>query len=594
LATTCKNINQPVNWLPTRLANESSIAKPQVRRSFLADLILIFVVGALLVAILDVADEWEAPLHAQTQIDLSFWKLPQYTLFSLARGWVAMGFSLVFAILYGTWTYYDSKARAVLLPALDILQSIPVLGFMPGLVLALVYLFPKSNFGLELACVLMIFTAQVWNMVFSYYDSLKAVPEELRQMGRICGFGPLQRFLEIELPFAAQGLVYNCMVSMAGGWFYLTINEAFILGDTSFQLPGLGSYMSSAIARGNIPAQIAAVVAMGFMIVTVDRLIWWPLVIWSRKFKIEDVASGPLETTLVQRMLVASKLADLSTAPRRLMSKLNERLASFRIPPVGKVVPIRASENLAKTGYFLLLSLIFALGGYGLFRLFQMLADVSFQEWLQILLSAAATFLRVLSALIVSSLWTIPVGVWIGLNPRISRYLQPVVQFAASFPAPMLYPLVLGWILALGGNLGWGSVVLMMLGAQWYILFNVAAGAQSIPSDMVSCADIFRIGGWDRWRFFILPGIFPFLVTGWITSAGGAWNASIVAEYVQQGGKTYDAFGLGALISRVTSEGKFGVLAAAVVVMALTVVTINRIFWKRLQRAGDLYCRFGG
>ena len=206
----------------------------------------------------------------------------------------------------------------------------------------------------------------------------------------------------------------------------------------------------------------------------------------------------------------------------------------------------------------------------------------------------ATTFLRVIAALIVSSLWTIPVGVWIGLNPRVSRYLQPVIQFAASFPAPMLYPIVFGWILALGGNLGWGAVVLMMLGAQWYILFNVAAGAQSIPADMVSCAEIFKIKGWARWRYFILPAIFPFLVTGWITSAGGAWNASIVAEYVQQGGKAYNAFGLGDLISRATSEGNFSVLAAAVVVMALTVVTINRSFWKRLQKAGDLYCRFGG
>ena len=581
------------------METESSIARPQrpqLRRSLLADLILLVLVGALLVAILDVADEWKAPFRAETQIDLSFWKLPQYTLFSLARGWVAMGFSLVFAILYGTWTYYDTRARAVLLPALDILQSIPVLGFMPGLVLALVSLFPRSNFGLELACVLMIFTAQVWNMVFSYYDSLKAVPEELRQMGRICGFGPVQRFWEIELPFAAQGLIYNCMVSMAGGWFYLTINEAFTLGEKNFQLPGLGSYMSVAIARGNVPAQVAAVAAMGVMIIAMDRLVWWPLVIWSRKFKIEDVASGPLETTLVQRTLAASKLLSALKGPRRLGRMLVEVLSRFKRPrpAMAKFLSAGTFEGVRTGAYFVLLTVVFAAGGYGLYRLFLMLAQVHLQEWLHILLSTATTFLRVIGALIVSSLWTIPVGVWIGLNPRVSRYLQPVIQFAASFPAPMLYPIVFGWILALGGNLGWGAVVLMMLGAQWYILFNVAAGAQSIPADMVSCAEIFKIKGWARWRYFILPAIFPFLVTGWITSAGGAWNASIVAEYVQQGGKAYNAFGLGDLISRATSEGNFSVLAAAVVVMALTVVTINRSFWKRLQRAGDLYCRFGG
>ena len=233
---------------PLRLETEASITKPQVRRSLLADVVLVLALAGLLMVILNVADEWKAPFQAETEIDLSFWKLPQYTLYSLARGWVAIGLSFVFAILYASWAYYDRKARTVLLPALDILQSIPVLGFMPGLVLALVTLFPKSNFGLELACVLMIFTAQVWNMVFSYYDALKGVPAELRQMGKLCHFGPLQRFLKIELPFAAQGLIYNCMVSMAGGWFFLTINEAFTLGDKNFQLPGLGSYMS----RGNL------------------------------------------------------------------------------------------------------------------------------------------------------------------------------------------------------------------------------------------------------------------------------------------------------------------------------------------------------
>jgi NitT/TauT family transport system permease protein len=573
---------------------EALSAAAQPRRSLLADVIVLFVIGGLLVAILNVADEWHAPFQAETRVDLSLWKLPQYTLYSLVRGWVAMGLSLVFAILYGTWTYYDKKAQAVLLPALDILQSIPVLGFMPGLVLALVYLFPRSNFGLELACVLMIFTAQGWNMVFSYYDSLKAVPDELRQLGRICGFGPVQRFWKIELPFAAQGLIYNCMVSMAGGWFFLTINEAFTLGDKNFQLPGLGSYMSTAIARGDLYAQVAAVVAMSLMILASDRLVWWPLVIWSRKFKIEDVASGPLETTVVQRLFGASRLPNVIASLTRLGRMLPERKTPSKRLPLVETAPGKVSKLAPKVLHIGLLAVIFGAGGYGFYRLVFLLADVDLREWLHIFLCTAATFLRVLFTLILSSLWTIPAGVWIGLNPKFSRYLQPVIQFAASFPAPMIYPVVLGWILALGGNLGWGAVVLMMLGAQWYILFNVAAGAQSIPADMISCAEIFKIRGWARWRYFILPAIFPFLVTGWITSAGGAWNASIVAEYVQHGGKTYNAFGLGDLISRATSGGNFDVLAAAVVVMALVVVSINRSFWKRLQKAGDLFCRFGG
>ena len=433
-------------------------------------------IAGLLVAILNVADEWKAPFRAETEIDLSFWKLPQYTLYSLARGWAAMALSLIFAILYGTWAHYDRKARAVLLPALDILQSIPVLGFMPGLVLAFVTLFPKSNLGLELACVLMIFTAQVWNMVFSYYDSLKGVPDDLRQMGTLCGFGAMQRFLRIELPFAAQGLIYNGMVSMAGGWFFLTINEAFTLGDKNFQLPGLGSYMSLAISRGDVPAQIAAVVAMGIMIIAMDRLVWWPMVIWSRKFKIEDVASGPLETTVVQRMLTAARLPRALASAARMLGQATGGLTRRNLPSSETPRVHRAPERSLMWIYVFAMVGILALGGYGLYGLSLLIGKVDLGEWILILSSAATTFLRVLAALILSSLWTIPVGVWIGLNPRISRFLQPVIQFVASFPAPMLYPIVLGWILAIGGNLGWGAVILMMLGAQWYILFNVAAG----------------------------------------------------------------------------------------------------------------------
>lgn len=555
------------------------------RRSLVADLLVVCVLGGLLFAILNVAKEWDAPFRQETRIDLSLWKLPQYTLYSLARGWAAMAISVVFSIAYATWAYNDPRARRVLIPLLDILQSIPVLGFMPGLVLALVMIFPKSNVGLELACVLMIFTAQVWNMVFSYYDSLKAVPSELRQMGRLCGFGPFRNFTKIELPFAAQGLIYNGMVSMAAGWFFLTINEAFTLGNQNFQLPGIGSYMSVAIAEGNGKAQIAAVVAMGVMILAMDRLIWWPLVIWSRKFKLEDTASGPRETTLVARLVAATHLKDLAGLMPRLPTRPPARKAEIpEVPP---------SRWLSALGPLLFWAML-AVGGWGAFRLGLMLVKVPLSGWGEIIWAAGATFLRVAAALLISSIWTVPVGVWIGLNPKLGRALQPVIQFAASFPAPMLYPVVFGLILEVGGNLQWGSIVLMMLGAQWYILFNVAAGAQAIPADMISCANIFRFGGWARWKTFLLPAIFPPLVTGWITAAGGAWNASIVSEYLQQAGRTYTATGLGATISEATNAGDFNKLAASVVVMAVCVVAVNRTFWKRLQKLADTYCRFGG
>ena len=568
---------------------------PEPSRSLIADALVVCVLGALLFAILNVAQEWKAPFRAETHIDLSLGKLPQYTLYSLARGCAAMVLSLGFAVGYATWAYYDARARRVLIPLLDILQSIPVLGFMPGLVLALVLIFPRTNLGLELACVLMIFTAQVWNMVFSYYDSLKAVPLEFRQMGVLCGYGPLKTFLRIELPFAAQGLIYNCMVSMAGGWFFLTINEAFTLGNKNFQLPGVGSYMSLAIAQGNVPAQIAAVIAMGVMIVAVDRLVWWPLVIWSRKFKLEDTAAGPRESTLIGRMVARSHLLEtVSAAPGVVAAGLRRILPpapSFVAADPPHAGPAKATPAAV---YWIILAAVFTISGIGLFQLGGMLAKVPAGEWLSITGAAGLTFLRVLSALVISSLWTIPAGVWIGLNPKWARALQPVIQFAASFPAPMLYPLVFGLVLAVGGTLQWGAIILMMLGAQWYILFNVAAGAQAIPADMLACADLFQFRGWARWRKFLLPAIFPPLVTGWITSAGGAWNASIVSEYLQQGDKTFTATGLGATISEATAAGDFNRLAASVVVMAVCVVVINRTFWKTLQRKGDLYCRFGG
>ena len=568
---------------------------PAPTRSLIADALVVCVLGALLFAILNVAQEWKAPFHAETHIDLSLGKLPQYTLYSLARGCTAMVLSLAFAVGYATWAYYDARARRVLIPLLDILQSIPVLGFMPALVLALVLIFPKTNLGLELACVLMIFTAQVWNMVFSYYDSLKAVPAEFRQMGVLCGYGPLKTFLRIELPFAAQGLIYNCMVSMAGGWFFLTINEAFTLGNKDFQLPGVGSYMSVALAQGNVPAQIAAVIAMGVMIIAVDRLVWWPLVIWSRKFKVEDTAAGPRESTLIGRMVARSRVVDaVSAAPGFVAAGLRRMLPAAPAFVAAGPPHTGSGKSLPAPVYWLILAVVFAISSFGLFQLGAMLAKVPAGEWLTITGAAGMTFLRVISALVISSLWTIPVGVWIGLNPKWARALQPLIQFAASFPAPMLYPLVFGLVLAVGGTLQWGAIILMMLGAQWYILFNVAAGAQAIPADMLACADIFQFRGWARWRKFLLPAIFPPLVTGWITSAGGAWNASIVSEYLQQGDKTFTATGLGATISEATAAGDFNRLAASVVVMAVCVVAINRTFWKSLQRRGDLYCRFGG
>lgn len=560
----------------------------------LGDLLVIGLFAAVVLGALSVEEEWRAPLRNSSPIDLSFAKLPVYALYSLARGWIAYGFSLVFTILVASWAFYSPRARRLILPALDVLQSIPVLGFLPGLVLALVRLFPDSNIGLELACVLMIFTGQVWNMTFSYYDSLQGVPAEHRNLARLYDFSGWQRFWRVELPFGTQSLVYNSMVSMAGGWFFLSITEAFTLGKEDYRLPGIGSYMNEAIAKGDVAAQVGGVAAMGVVIVVVDRLFWWPLVRWSRKFNLDDFAGASADGKpgmLALWLARSSALRRITDAWEKIAgSTLRRKHAPHEddaAPPRNRLHDLaRWLGNIASL-------LLFLAGGFALIRLGLLIADVEANEWRVIGLSTLATTLRVASALGLSVLWAVPVGVWLGLNPALSRRLQPLIQFAASFPAPMIYPWILSLVVMAGGTLAWGAVPLIMLGTQWYVLFNVAAAASAIPNDIRSCADIMGLSGKRRWTRYLLPAIAPGLVTGCITAAGGAWNATIVSEYVRSGGKLAETTGLGAYISRATDHAKYPELAASVTVMALLVVLINRFVWKRLQRIANERCRFG-
>jgi NitT/TauT family transport system permease protein len=521
------------------------------------------------------------------------WSLPKYALFSLARGWIAYFFSLLFTLLVASWAFYDDRARRYVLPALDVLQSIPVLGFLPALVLGLVALFPHSNTGLELACVLSIFTGQVWNMVFSYYDSLRGVPPDFRMLGRLYGFNWWHRFTKIELPFGAQGLLYNSMVSMAGGWFFLSITESFKLGDQDFRVPGIGSYMSVATDHNDLRAQLLGVLAMGMVILVVDRLVWWPLVVWSRKFKLDDFGSGVTEQSGLQRWLARSRATQSIV---QFFGRVYDRVVPPPRPPVlasgTAALSPPAPHRVWHLLYQLLVLVVVVALAWGGLRLAVLLFSVKPSDWGEILFATLLSFLRVLAAVGLGTLWTVPVGIWIGLNPRLSSRLQPFIQFVASFPAPMIYPWILALVLLVGGSLQWGAVPLIMMGTQWYILFNVAASAAAIPNDLVSCSEILRLSGWERWKKFLLPAVFPGLVTGWITAAGGAWNATIVAEYVQVGGRLYQATGLGALISRASNDGNFPKLASAVIVMAVVVVGINRLLWKRLQTVANDRCRF--
>ncbi len=546
-----------------------------------------------------VVGEWRQPLRSKVEIDLSPSALPSYALYSFARGWIAYFLSLLFTLLVASWAFYDVRARRFILPVLDVLQSIPVLGFLPGLVLALVGLFPDSNIGLELACVLMIFTGQVWNMTFSYYDSLRGTPPDFHALGKLYDFSWWRRFWKVELPGGAQGLIYNSMVSMAGGWFFLSITESFQLGTRDFRVPGIGSYMSVAIAEGNVRAQIAGVLAMGIVIIAVDRLVWWPLVIWSRKFNLDDFAGAQqpksrlglwlARSQAVQKFVqAADRIGSRMIRPKRAPHAITTTLPASTSTP-----PTASRAGVGRWIYRIFLVLIVAALAFGFVRITLLLTHVNAADWLEIGWDSAITFGRVLAAVALGTLWAVPAGIWIGLNPKLSSRLQPFIQFAASFPAPMIYPWILLLVIKLGGSLQWGAIPLIMLGTQWYILFNVTAAASAIPNDIRSCASILRLNGWRLWWRYLLPAIAPGLVTGWITAAGGAWNATIVSEYVHAGGRLYQATGLGALISRATDAGDFPKLTAAVLVMAIIVVGINRTVWKKLQAIANDRCRFG-
>ena len=566
------------------------------RPTFLVDLVVLGGFVALFVGVAQIASEWRHPLVGAAPIDLSLSHLPKYALFSFARGWIAYFFSFLFTVLVASWAFYDARAQRYILPALDILQSIPVLGFLPGLTLMLVAVFPHSSAGLELACVLAIFTGQVWNMVFSYFDSLRGTPGDFRMLGKLYNLNWWQRFWRLELPFGAQGLLYNSMVSMAAGWFFLSVCEAPPpINGVSLRVPGLGSYIQAATDSGDTRAKIFGMIAMGVVIIVVDRLIWWPLLVWARKFKLDDFGGSRAPKNPLQLWLARSLAVQVIGAG---LQRLKNRVLGPAIPPseatslVEPGAPPPAKSHVGRAVYLVLVWGLVALLAWGAFTLFMLLRAVTLGDWREIVVDTGFSFLRVLAAVLIGTLWTVPLGVWIGLNPKLSNRLQPFIQFAASFPSPMLYPWLVGVILFLHGTLQTGAVLLILFGTQWYILFNVAGSAAAIPNDIISCAAILRLKGWDRWTKFLLPAVLPGLVTGWITAAGGAWNATIVSEIVSIGNTTYTATGLGAYITTASNASNFPGLTAAVIVMAVVVVAINRVLWKRLQNLANDRCRF--
>jgi NitT/TauT family transport system permease protein len=447
---------------------------------------------------------------------------------------------------------------------------------------SMVALFPTRQIGVELGSILLIFTGQVWNLAFSFYSSLKNIPKEMHEVAAVYRWSWWQRFTQMELPYAAVGLVWNSMMSVAGGWFFLMACEMFTLGNRDLRLPGLGSYLQTAANAGNMRAIVWGVVVMVAVIVLMDQLIWRPIIAWAEKFKFEQVEAAHVPHSpvldLIRRSRILPRLRHATTQPARERLALHFARARLRRDSAES----GATTAVRKWTLRVLLAALLAGIAFAIVKMLMLLATVDASEFRHIFLGAGATFLRVELTLVLAGLWTVPVGIAIGLRPKLSAIAQPIAQVAASVPATALFPIILLMLIRVGGGLGIGSILLLLLGTQWYILFNVIAGASAIPTDLKEVASVFRFGKWERWRELLLPAVFPYLVTGFVTASGGAWNASIVAEYFQFHGHTFSTIGLGAIISRATDTGDFRVLIAATTLMAALVVTINRLLWRRL------------
>jgi len=562
-------------------------------RSLPSDLLVIALLGAVIYALVTFGQEWQSSFNPATEIELSKTSLPKYALFSALRGLFAFVISLVFTFVVGYWAAKSTTAEKFLIPLLDILQSIPVLGFLPGLVLALVALFPQTNTGLELASIIMIFTGQVWNMTFSFYSSLKSLPQDYEEVSKIIGLSSWEKLWRVETPFAMTNLIWNCLMSLSGGWFFLMVCEAFTLGDQSYRLPGLGAYMAVAIQKGDNSAVLWGIGTMAGLIVLMDIILWRPILAWAHQFRLDDSPQLSSPVPLMKNLLGESALLNGFTLYLRRRSLRNRILEPASSQPRPKkqfwfirLNPLQFFENpkAAKLTQLVLALLLFFVVISGVSQLLGILWEIPYSSWITVFEGTLLTLLRVFGCLILGSFWAVPLAIWIGTSGKRLRIAQPIIQVLASFPAPMLYPLALGFFLWIRIPFSVSAMLLMLLGVQWSILFNVLAGAMRIPLELEYSLDVIGSGWTERWLKLYLPSIFPSLVTGWVTAAGGAWNASIVAEYLYYEGNLLTTLGLGSIISEAAFSKNFSLLAASLTVMVGVVVFLNRTLWAKAYR----------
>ncbi|MES2058743.1 MAG: ABC transporter permease subunit [Pseudomonadota bacterium] len=544
-----------------------------------ADIIAFLLLAGIAILIIRGAEGVAEPLSQLriAPVTLDPWNLPGYALRTTLRMFAALGASLVFTLVIATLAARSRRAEQIIVPALDILQSVPILGFLTFTVTFFMGMFPGQQLGVECAAVFAIFTSQAWNMAFSFYQSLRSVPSDLEEVSRGFGLSPLRRFLRLELPFATPALVWNAMMSMSGGWFFVVASEAITVGNTTVTLPGIGSWLAIAIDHRDFVSVGWAVAAMGVVILLYDQLVFRPVVAWADRFRFEQTASTERPRSWAYDLFRRTHLLPILFAPvtgfGRLLMMLDRgrpvRPAATRNPKVRRIGDIVWTVLIAVA----LLYSTWTIIGY-------VMHSLRWEDAATVFALACVTMLRVLVLIVLASIVWVPIGVWIGLRPKWAERLQPVAQFLAAFPANVLFPFaviaIVHW--KLDPNV-WLSP-LMVLGTQWYILFNVIAGASAIPTDLREAAGMFGVRGWQWWRQVALPGIFPFYVTGALTASGGSWNASIVAEAVSWGDQKLEASGLGAFIAKATAAGDYPRVALGIAVMSLFVIAFNRLLWR--------------
>jgi NitT/TauT family transport system permease protein len=553
---------------------------------------LILVVGAMVLIVYG-GEQTTLPLSALdiTPVSLDPANLPVYALRTTMRMLLAIVCSIIFTFVYAALAAKSRRAEMVMIPLLDILQSVPILGFLTFTVVFFLNLFPGQVFGAELACVFAIFTSQAWNMTFSMYQSIRNVPKDLEEASQSFHLSGWQRFWRLDVPFAMPGLIWNTMMSMSGGWFFVVASEAITVGNTTVTLPGIGSYVALGIQKQNLPAIGYAILTMLLVIIAYDQLLFRPVVAWADKFRFEQTAAATAPTSWMLDLFRRTRALRALTYP---FAALNRAFSNLHLAIPGKLqTPVRSGPP-SRMIDAVWLALVIAGTGYAGWQAYQYLSTtLSPSDVLAAFGYGFATLARVIVLITLATLIWVPVGVWIGLRPKLAERIQPLAQFLAAFPANLAFPVFVVIIVRyrLDANI-WLSP-LMILGTQWYILFNVIAGASAFPTDLREAAGSFHLGGWRWWTKVILPGIFPYYITGAITASGGSWNASIVAEVASWGDTHLTASGLGAYIADATEAGDFPRVVLGITVMCILVTLFNRLVWRPLYAFGERRLRLG-